>query len=72
MVNIHHPEDARLHAWLTVFEQLVDGATMTEAMVTSGGSDRGGYVTGSLWGDPLYAPFGLNATKTSWIVRWRG
>ena len=65
VVNIQHPQNARLHAWLSVFRQLISGATVTEAMVTSGGSERGGYVTGSIWGDPLYAPFGRNQAKAN-------
>jgi hypothetical protein len=68
VVNIQHPQNARLHAWLSVFRQLVDGATVTEAMMTSGGSERGGYLTGSIWGDPLYAPFGHNKTKGNWFT----
>ncbi len=68
VVNIQHPQNARLHAWLSVFQQLVAGATVTEAMVTSGGSERGGYITGSIWGDPLYAPFGHNSTKANWFT----
>ncbi len=68
VVNIQHPQNARLHAWLSVFHQLVAGATVTEAMVTSGGSERGGYITGSIWGDPLYAPFGHNSTKADWFT----
>ncbi len=68
VVNIQHPKNARLHAWLSVSRQLVAGATVAEAMVTSGGSERGGYVTGSIWGDPLYAPFGHNKSKTYWFT----
>ena len=68
IVNIHHPQNARLHAWFSVFRQLVAGATVCEAMVTSGGSERGGYITGSIWGDPLYAPFGKNPTKELWFT----
>ncbi|NOY83189.1 MAG: hypothetical protein GXP31_19520 [Kiritimatiellaeota bacterium] len=68
VVNIQHPQNARLHAWLSVFRQLVAGATVTEAMITSGGSERGGYVTGSIWGDPLYAPFGHNKSKPYWFT----
>ncbi len=48
VVNIQHPRNARLHAWFSVFRQLISGATVAEAMVTSGGSERGGYVTGSI------------------------
>ncbi len=68
IVNIQHPQNSRLHAWFSVYRQLLSGATVTEAMVTSGGSERGGYVTGSIWGDPLYAPFGQNRVKTSWFT----
>jgi hypothetical protein len=68
IVNIHHPQDARLHAWFSVFRQLVAGATVCEAMVTSGGSERGGYITGSIWGDPLYSPFGQNPNKALWFT----
>ncbi len=68
VVNIQHPQNARLHAWFSVFRQLVSGATVAEAMVTSGGSERGGYVTGSIWGDPLYAPFGKNSAKANWFT----
>lgn len=68
IVNLHHPQNARLHAWFSVFRQLVDGATVCEAMMTSGGSERGGYITGSIWGDPLYAPFGKNEAKDLWFT----
>lgn len=68
IVNLHHPQNARLHAWFSVFRQLVGGATVCEAMLTSGGSERGGYITGSIWGDPLYAPFGKNETKEYWFT----
>jgi len=68
IVNIHHPQNARLHAWFSVFRQLVGGVTVCEAMLTSGGSERGGYITGSIWGDPLYAPFGKNETKEYWFT----
>ncbi len=68
IVNIHHPQNARLHAWFSVFRQLVGGATVCEAMLTSGGAERGGYITGSIWGDPLYAPFGKNPTKDLWFT----
>jgi len=68
IVNIHHPQNARLHAWFSVFRQLVGGATVCEAMLTSGGSERGGYITGSIWGDPLHAPFGKNKTKDLWFT----
>jgi len=44
------------------------GVTVCEAMVTSGGSERGGTITGSIWGDPLYAPFGRNETKECWFT----
>ncbi len=67
-MNIHHPQNARLHAWFSVFRQLVAGATVCEAMVTSGGSERGGYITGSIWGDSLYAPFGKNPTRELWFT----
>lgn len=60
IVNIQHPQNARLHAWFSVIRQLVAGTTVAEAMITSGGSERGGYITGSIWGDPLHQPFGLN------------
>ena len=68
ILNIHHPQNARLHAWFSVFRQLIGGATVCEAMVTSGGSERGGYITGSIWGDPLYAPFGKDKTKDLWFT----
>ena len=68
VVNIQHPQNARLHAWFSVFRQLISGATVTEAMVASGGSERGGYITGSIWGDPLYAPFGNNPDKANWFT----
>ncbi|MCF6176338.1 MAG: hypothetical protein L3J71_11290 [Victivallaceae bacterium] len=68
IVNLHHPQDSRLHAWFSVFRQLVGGATVAEAMMTSGGAERGGYITGSIWGDPLYAPFGLNKNKLDWFT----
>jgi len=68
IVNIHHPQNARLHAWLSVFRQLVSGATVCEAMLTSGGAERGGYITGSIWGDPLHAPFGKNKKKELWFT----
>ena len=71
IVNLHHPQNARLHAWFSVFRQLVGGATVCEAMMTSGGSERGGYITGSIWGDPLYAPFGRNKTKDLWFTGQR-
>ncbi|VAW68632.1 Calcium-binding acidic-repeat protein precursor (ARP) [hydrothermal vent metagenome] len=60
VVNIQHPQNARLHAWFSVSRQIIAGSTVAEAMITSGGSERGGYITGSIWGDPLYAPFGNN------------
>jgi len=68
IVNHHHPQNARLHAWFSVFRQLISGATICEAMITSGGSERGGYITGSIWGDPLYAPFRHNKKKVYWIT----
>lgn len=68
VVNLHHPQNGRLHAWFGVFRQLVGGATVCEAMVTSGGSERGGYITGSIWGDPLHAPFGRNRQKDCWFT----
>ncbi len=70
VVNIQHPRDSRLHAWLSVFQQLVNGATLAEAMITGGGAERGGYISGSIWGDPLYAPFGKNPerVKENWFV----
>jgi hypothetical protein len=68
IVNLHHPQNSRLHGWFTVFRQLMQGATVAESMITSGGSERGGYITGSIWGDPLYAPFGNNKKKTYWIT----
>ena len=70
VVNIHHPQNSRLHAWVTVFQQLVNGATLAEAMITGGGSPRGGYISGSVWGDPLYAPLGKNpdAVKENWFL----
>ncbi len=61
VVNIQHPQNSRLHAWFSVSRQIIAGSTVAEAMITSGGSERGGYITGSIWGDPLYAPFGNNA-----------
>lgn len=67
-MNIQHPQNARLHAWFSVFRQLIGGVTVCEAMVTSGGSERGGTITGSIWGDPLYAPFGRNKTKEYWFT----
>lgn len=68
IVNIQHPQNARTHAWFSVFRQLVGGATVAEAMISSGGSERGGYITGSVWGDPLYAPFGKNPVKLNWFT----
>jgi hypothetical protein len=68
IVNIQHPQNARTHAWFSVFRQLVGGATVAEAMISSGGSERGGYITGSVWGDPLYAPFGKNPVKLNWFI----
>ena len=72
IVNIQHPQNARTHAWFSVFRQLVGGATMAEAMISSGGSGRGGYITGSVWGDPLYAPFGKNPVKLNWFIGGNG
>ncbi len=60
VVNIKHPQNARLHAWFSVFRQLVAGVNTAEAVLSGGGGERGGYITGSIWGDPLYAPFGHN------------
>jgi len=37
-------------------------------MVASGGSERSGYVTSRIWGDPLYAPFGDSSGKTNWFT----
>jgi len=71
VVNIKHPQNARLHAWFSVFRQLVNGATVAEAMVSGGGSERGGYITGSIWGDPLYAPFGKNPHREDWFIGGR-
>ena len=68
IVNIVHPRNARTHAWFSVFRQLVGGATVAEAMITSGGSERGGYITGSIGGDPLHAPFGKNQVKLDWFT----
>ena len=68
VLSIQHPSDARLYAWFSVYRQLIGGATVTEAMVTSGGSERGGYISGSVWGDPLYAPFGHNSVKSNWFT----
>ena len=59
VVNIQHPQNSRLHGWFSVYRQLIAGSTIAEAMITSG-SERGGYITGSIWGDPLHQPFGLN------------
>ena len=71
VVNIKHPQNARLHAWFSVFRQIVNGATVAEAMVAGGGSERGGYITGSIWGDPLHAPFGKNARTEDWFTGGR-
>ena len=71
VVNIKHPQNARLHAWFSVFRQLVSGATVAEAMVAGGGSERGGYITGSIWGDPLFAPFGKNPHREDWFIGGR-
>jgi hypothetical protein len=71
IVNIKHPRNSRLHAWFSVFRQLVNGATVAEAMVAGGGSERGGYITGSIWGDPLYAPFGKNPHREDWFTGGR-
>lgn len=71
VVNIKHPQNARLHAWFSVFRQLVNGATVAEAMVAGGGSERGGYITGSIWGDPLFAPFGKNPHREDWFIGGR-
>ncbi len=60
IVNIHHPQNSRLHGWFDVFRQIIGGATVAEAMISGGGAERGGYISGSIWGDPLYAPFGKN------------
>ncbi len=60
VVNIKHPQNSRLHAWFSVFRQLVAGVNTAEAVLSAGGGERGGYITGSIWGDPLYAPFGHN------------
>jgi hypothetical protein len=68
VVNLHHPQNSRLHAWFSVHRQLIGGATISEAMMTSGGAERGGYITGSIWGDPLYAPFGKNKVKKLWFI----
>lgn len=68
IVNLHHPQNSRLHGWFDVFRQIIDGSTVAEAMISAGGSERGGYITGSIWGDPLYAPFGKNKNKTQAFI----
>lgn len=68
IVNIKHPQNSRLHAWFSVFRQLVNGATVAEAMLAGGGSERGGYISGSVWGDPLYAPFGKTPDHEDWFT----
>ncbi len=71
VVNIKHPQNARLHAWFSIFRQLVSGATVAEAMLAGGGAERGGYISGSVWGDPLYAPFGKNPHHENWFIGGR-
>lgn len=71
VVNIKHPQNSRLHAWFSIFRQLVNGATVAEAMLAGGGAERGGYITGSVWGDPLYAPFGKTPDHEDWFTGGR-
>ncbi|MCF6312583.1 MAG: hypothetical protein L3J39_09045 [Verrucomicrobiales bacterium] len=53
IVNLHHPQNSRLHGWFDVFRQIIDGSTIAEAMISGGGSELCGYITGSIWGDPV-------------------
>ncbi len=68
IVNLHHPQNSRLHGWFNVFRHIIGGATVAEAMISGGGTERGGYITGSIWGDPLYAPFGKNEKKSQFFI----